>query len=66
MQGSMPSPSPFEKVSKLDLDKNRDKLVGISDDNDLPVSISDLEKEKSVSPESKNLDQKHLNSESRD
>jgi hypothetical protein len=46
----MPSPSPFEKVSKLGLDKNRDNLVGISDENDLPVSISDLEKDKMVSP----------------
>jgi hypothetical protein len=62
----MPSPSPFEKVSKLNLDKDKDKLGGISDDHDLPVSISDLEKEKSVSPVSKNLDPKHLNSESRD
>ena len=52
----MPSPSPFEKVSKLNLEKDKDKLVGISDDQDLPVSISDLEKEKSVSPVSKNLD----------
>jgi hypothetical protein len=50
----LPSPSPFQKVSKLDLDKG-DKLAGISDD--LPVSMSDLEKDKGASPESKNIEE---------